>query len=85
MAFEGRSLHPAIEGAASDLYHDGHYAQAVFEAGKALVETYGVKVDPTLHKEVLSRMESLDLTNSSGFVQPELSLVKDAAGPTLRA
>ena len=45
-----------------------------------MVETYGVKVDPTLHKEVLSRMEKLNLTSSSGFVQPELSLVVDAAG-----
>lgn len=29
-----------------------------FEAGRALVEKYGVKVDPTLHAEVLERYKS---------------------------
>lgn len=36
-AFQGRKLNPAIVAAAAALYLDGHYPQAVFEAGKALV------------------------------------------------
>jgi len=51
-----------------------------FEAGKNLVETYGVKVDPELHKEVLERVGKLKLAAYSGFVQPKLELVKDATG-----
>ena len=46
-----------------------------FKAGKALVETYGTKVDPQLHAEVLARIEALGLTKASGFVQPELTAV----------
>jgi dipeptidyl-peptidase-3 len=49
-------------------------------AGKALVEAYGVKVDPALHAEVLARIERLDLPSVTGFVQPELRLVTNAAG-----
>ena len=48
-----------------------------FEAGKALVETYGVKVDQTLHQEVLARVEPLNLAPYSGFVNPEMVPVKE--------
>ena len=48
-----------------------------YEAGKNLVETYGVKVDPELHKEVLSRYESLHLRPYKGFVQPRLVAVEE--------
>ena len=41
-----------------------------FEAGKTLVENYGVKVDDTLHAEVLERYAKLDLAPYSGFVNP---------------
>lgn len=41
-----------------------------FEAGKALIENYGVKVDPQLHAEVLSRYEALDIAPYKGFVNP---------------
>jgi len=37
VAFEGRTLNAAIGTAAQRLYLDGHYAQAVFEAGKTLI------------------------------------------------
>ena len=37
LALENRTLHPAVAAAAKDLYRDGHYPQAVFEAGKALI------------------------------------------------
>lgn len=43
-----------------------------YEAGKNLVETYGVKVDPEIHKEVLKRTEKLNIAPYSGFIQPVL-------------
>jgi len=43
-----------------------------FNAGKNLVETYGVKVDPTLHKEVLERFSKLNVKPYKGFIQPKL-------------
>ena len=48
-----------------------------YEAGKKLVETYGVKVDPVVHKEVLARTEKLNIAPYSGFVQPELKPVME--------
>jgi len=35
--FEGMDLHPRIAAVCGDLYRDGHYSQAVFDASKALV------------------------------------------------
>lgn len=43
-----------------------------YEAGKALVENYGVKVDQELHKEVLDRYAKLNTKPYSGFIQPRL-------------
>ncbi|MBS1773018.1 MAG: dihydrofolate reductase [Bacteroidetes bacterium] len=43
-----------------------------YEAGKNLVETYGVKVDPVLHKEILERYAKLDIKPYRGFIQPKL-------------
>ncbi len=43
-----------------------------YEAGKALVEDYGVKVDQALHAEVLERVKPLDLAPYRGFVNPVL-------------
>ena len=51
-----------------------------FEAGKALIETYGVKVNKELHNEVLSRYESLDIAPYKGFVNPVYKLVTDDNG-----
>lgn len=48
-----------------------------YEAGKALVETYGVKVDQKLHKEVLDRYAALDTAPYSGFIQPRLMPVAE--------
>ena len=44
---------------------EGDYA-----AGKLLVETYGVKVDLAIHKEVLKRVKPLNLAPYNGFVHP---------------
>lgn len=51
-----------------------------YNAGKALVENYGTKVDPTTHAEVLKRVKPLNLAPYSGFVNPILELVKDKTG-----
>lgn len=51
-----------------------------FEAGKNLIETYGVKVDPTLHAEVLSRYQALNIAPYKGFVNPVYKLETDANG-----
>jgi dipeptidyl-peptidase-3 len=51
-----------------------------FEAGKALVETYGVKVDQAIHKEVLERNSKFKSAPYSGFVNPVLEPVVDASG-----
>ena len=36
-AFEGMNFHPRIGDVCRDLYRDGHYAQAIFDASKALI------------------------------------------------
>ena len=46
-----------------------------FAEGRALVETYGVKIDPELHKEVLARYAALQLAPYGGFVNPTLEPV----------
>ncbi|MBR1706672.1 MAG: dihydrofolate reductase [Bacteroidales bacterium] len=48
-----------------------------YEAGKALIETYAVHIDPALHKEVKERYESLDLKPYGGFINPEIQPVYD--------
>ncbi len=48
-----------------------------YEAGKALVETYAVKVDPALHAEVLERYARLNLAPYGGFINPLLVPVYD--------
>ncbi len=51
-----------------------------FESGKELVENYGVKVNQTLHAEVLDRYKKLNLAPYRGFVNPVYSLVKNEKG-----
>lgn len=46
-----------------------------FTAGKNLVETYGVKVDQAIHKEVLARYAKLGIKPYRGFIQPRLTPV----------
>ncbi len=47
-----------------------------FEAGKALVENYAVKVDPVLHAEVLKRYEKLGVAPYGGFINPKLVITE---------
>lgn len=51
-----------------------------YDAGCALVETYGVKVDPTLHKEILDRYAHLSIAPYKGFVNPVYTPVLGADG-----
>ncbi|MCB9170632.1 MAG: dihydrofolate reductase [Flavobacteriales bacterium] len=55
-------------------------SQGDYSAGKALVEDYGVKVDPALHAEVLKRAERIKTAPYAGFIQPRLVPVTDDAG-----
>lgn len=43
-----------------------------YKAGKNLVETYAVNIDPALHKEVKERYDALGLKPYGGFVNPEI-------------
>lgn len=54
---------------------EGDYA-----AGKNLVETYGVIVDPKVHEEVLARIANFDLAPYKGFINPVLLPTKDKNG-----
>jgi dipeptidyl-peptidase-3 len=55
-------------------------SQGDAKAGKALVEGYGVKVDPALHQEVLDRSAKLNSPPYGGFINPKLVPVTDASG-----
>ena len=70
-----RQLFGELLGEIQRIKSEGDYA-----AGAALVENYGVKVDPALHKEVLDRYSALDIAPYRGFVNPVYSLVTDANG-----
>ncbi|MFT5763437.1 MAG: dipeptidyl-peptidase-3, partial [Saprospiraceae bacterium] len=52
-------------------------SQGDYEAGKTLVENYGVKVDEAIHKEVLDRVKDLDISPYRGFINPVLVPVED--------
>jgi dipeptidyl-peptidase-3 len=45
------------------------------EAARKLVEDYGVKIDPALHKEIRARYEVLNVAPYAGFIQPRLTAV----------
>ena len=51
-----------------------------YEAGRSLVENYGVKIDPVLHHEIRERYVRLHLSPYKGFVNPVMREVKDDSG-----
>ncbi len=51
-----------------------------FEAGKKLIEDYGVKIDQKLHAEVLDRYAKLNLAPYTGFINPILVPVYNTDG-----
>jgi dipeptidyl-peptidase III len=60
-----RSLFGQLLGEIQRITSEGDYA-----AAQELVETYAVKVDPELHKEVLDRYAKLNIAPYSGFINP---------------
>lgn len=51
-----------------------------YEAGKNLIENYGVQVDQELHAQVLERAETLKSAPYGGFINPVLVPVTDDSG-----
>lgn len=51
-----------------------------FEAGKQLVESYGVKVNQAIHTEVLERYKKLNIAPYRGFINPVYTLVTNNKG-----
>jgi len=51
-----------------------------FDAARNLVETYGIKIDPALHHEVLERYKKLNIAPYKGFINPKMTPVFDADG-----
>lgn len=51
-----------------------------YDACRDLIENYGVKVDPVLHKEVIERFAKLDLAPYKGFVNPVYRAIRDKNG-----
>ena len=51
-----------------------------FKGAQALVENYGVKIDPTLHKEILDRYAKLNIAPYKGFINPVYTAVRDEQG-----
>ncbi|MBA5245618.1 dihydrofolate reductase [Marnyiella aurantia] len=51
-----------------------------YNAAQKLVENYGVKVDQTIHKEVLARNAQYKEAPYRGFVNPYITPVKNSAG-----
>ena len=54
---------------------EGDYA-----AAKEMVESYAVKVNQDLHKEILARYQKLNLAPYKGFVNPVYTAIRDAEG-----
>ena len=51
-----------------------------YEAGKNLIENYGVKIDQELHEEILKRNEKFTSAPYSGFINPVLTPKLDDKG-----
>jgi len=67
-----RGLFGALLGEIQRIKSEGDY-----EAGKKLVESYAINIDPVLHKEVLERYATLELKPYRGFVNPNIVPVKE--------
>ena len=74
--YEGvRRLYGELLAEIQRITSEGDYA-----AAKEMVETYAVKVDPELHKEILARYEKLNLAPYKGFVNPVYKVTRNAEG-----
>lgn len=70
-----RSLIGKLLGEIQRIKSEGDY-----EAGKKLIDKYAVKIDPKLHKEIISRYSRLDIPPYRGFVNPVYKPVLDDKG-----
>jgi len=57
-------------------------SQGDYEAGKNLIEEYGVQVDQDLHNQVLDRVKALNSAPYGGFINPMLIPVTNDSGDT---
>ena len=74
--YEGvRRLYGELLAEIQRITSEGDYA-----AAKEIVETYAVKVNQDLHKEILARYEKLNLAPYKGFVNPVYRVERDAEG-----
>ena len=74
--YEGvRRLYGELLAEIQRITSEGDYA-----AAKEMVETYAVKVNPELHKEIRARYEKLHLAPYKGFVNPVYTLVRNHDG-----
>lgn len=74
--YEGlRGLYGQLLAEIQRITSEGDYA-----AAKEIVETYAVKVDQPLHREILDRYAHLNLAPYKGFVNPVYTPVYDAEG-----
>lgn len=73
--FQLRGLFAALLSEIQRIKSEGDY-----EAARALVEKYAVKLDATLHEEILNRYRSLHLAPYKGFVNPVYCPQYDAEG-----
>ena len=55
-------------------------AEGDYNAGRKLVDTYGVHVDAKLRDETVARVEKLNLSSYTGFVMPKLTPVRGPDG-----
>ena len=74
--------YPALRKLFGDLLREVQRIKSTgdFKAARALVENYGVNIDPKVHKEILARYEKLHLSPYKGFVNPVYTAVKDGNG-----
>ncbi len=74
--YEGvRRLYGELLAEIQRITSEGDYA-----AAKEMVETYAVKVDSELHKEILERYQKLDLAPYKGFVNPVYCVERNKKG-----
>ena len=74
--YEGvRRLYGELLAEIQRITSEGDYA-----AAKAMVESYAVKVDQKLHKEILERYQKLNLAPYKGFVNPVYQVERNAEG-----
>ena len=60
-------------------------AEGDYAAGRALVERFGIRIDPKLRDEVVARAEAAGIPSYVAFVMPDLEPIRDAAGNVVDA